>query len=436
MHFPEPLFSRMLRYLERYHGENHFNRWQYVEHGIQGLLADGHVQKVAEVNFPRLLAHRPGLMFFEMPNSLRPSSQSLGLTGTPSEFTNAELPLVDEYADLSEWDLEDEAFGGNVPTVLVFDDEGEVGEAALAEGMESEGFDIAGEYAPGYPESQWAGQPDWGIYIYTEQIDQIAKSFFRGQTIDPFQAWMVSFRAILYHEYFHFLSEYHCRRVAKTRPTIERYIEYSEHMNAALNDDLEREKVQEEAVANAYSFHRLYKHAKTDWLFPIANMFDAGGEPYLQYSKYIKTKKKQMFGLSVIASQHETFWPIPSYKSFNEESASIFFPKPKVDVPVYLVSNTDKIRILNGQYRVHPDLLAAFPDAQAYADELEEIMELLNNKHFKHINKLFSTADEKMTYYEGGKRLGYNIAVFSQIRDSESIWLIYFGSKDNCPYEL
>lgn len=436
MDVPERLMKRMLRYLERYHGENHFNRWEYIERGFEGLLADGHVQKVAEVSFPRSMTRRPGVMFFEMPNTFRPTFQSLGLTGTPDEFTNRELSFIDNYPDLSEWDLDSDAFDGNIPDVLVYDDEFSLVEKELAGAMDSDGFDIAGEYAPFYPEEKWLGRPDWGIYIYTEIIDKLAKSYFRGQDIEPFQAWMVSFRAILYHEYFHFLSEYHCRRLAKTRPNADRYYEYSKTMLSSLKNEKERKKVKEEAVANAYSHHRLYKHAKKEWFSPIARMFDAGGEPYSQYKSYIGPTKRQSFGFAVILAQHDTFWPIPTYRTFNEKAASAFFPKPNVDVPVFLVSSTDKLRLLNGAYRIHPEFFEDFPNAIPFTVEIEKTIQALNDKDFKSMNKLFSTADEKMTYYEGGKRLGYNIAVFSQIRDSNSIWLVYFGSKYNCPYEL
>ena len=55
--------------------------------------------------------------------------------------------------------------------------------------------------------------------------EEIANQFF-GHISDRFEAWELAFELILYHEYFHFLSQYHCDRLSTSQPHDQKYWDY------------------------------------------------------------------------------------------------------------------------------------------------------------------------------------------------------------------
>ena len=380
-----------------------------------------------ELRLNRGLSKKPALSFFEMPNNLRSTPEDYGLQ-PEGQARSTELPFDDPYPDL-DWGLDSHAFGGNYPTSFVLDEDGELQEVEFIDDFEDQGFDATGYYQPGWE------YPDWGIFIYTEQIDSMARLFFGNSNLNPFQAWMVAFRSVLYHEYFHFLSEYHCRRLTPTDPSTSRYERYSREMHEAMNDDSRRLQVKEEAVANAYSYQRIMKHSLGRWESYIHSMFKDSPVPYCEYTNYTTNSKRQLWGLATVASQHHTFWPTPKLSSFNPDSASIFFPKPKMSVPVYLVTNGKIAHMASeNKWNIFPTIGGSFPEIEQYLDDVNMLIEGLNGDLRNETEKLLSTKDEMHVYYHEKSKFGGNVALFAQLPGVSGWWMVYFGPKDQCQW--
>jgi len=416
----EERFNEILASLKHEYPNDRKLDYILEEQGHEGLLRSDYIRRVSDIKFPwRSRKTKPGMMHFKIPNKLRYTAESFGLE---SFSANNTIPFEDPYPDFAEFSLDDA-----LPPTFTTNLDGDIQQHTFEDGYDQRGPDILGTYLSGWDNSLW------GIFLNTQEIFAAAKKFF--PYMDPYQAWMTVFRTILYHEYFHFLSEYHCRRITLTTPSNSRYLAYEQALNDALND--EPDLVVEEAVANAYAYHRMENHVDFSTLSDIESMFLSADVPYKNFTKYYKTSSRQNHGLSIVAyQQNEKYSPIPKRSHLNQESASIFTAPVTRRVPVFLVLNGG-IKPLNeaGVFTIYPTLRpTSNMELSEFETEVNSLISDLNGGNLTKLSKLISTRDEKLMYLKCGKKMGHNIALFTQVRDTEGISMVYFGSEEGCEW--
>ena len=250
---------------------------------------------------------------------------------TEFEFNEPGEDFIDPYGRDLEWtegrqeDSEGRIQRGRTSRrVYHHDDEGEIIESNYDEAHSKEGMEVLGWYNP----RGSSHQGEWGIYIRRGAPAEIAERYFRHMG-NRFEAWSLALRVILYHEYFHFLSQYHCDRLSSESPPDEKYFQYlSEWMKNPS-------QAIEEAVANAYAIRngRLSKSDKK----AVSLWFSCQPEPYYEYLNYILPKDYK-YGLSLVAHMHNEH-DISGLTDVNLNLATMFSPKPKDMVRVFLVND-------------------------------------------------------------------------------------------------
>ena len=416
----EERFNEFLASLKHEYPHDATLDYIFAEQGHEGLLHSEYLRRVSEIKFPwRSRKTKPGMMYFKIPNKARYSPEFFGLESFSS---NNNIPFEDPYPDLEEFSL-----GDVLPPTFTTTRDGEIQQQTFQEGFDQRGPDILGAYLSGWE------NPLWGIFLNTQQIFAAAVEFFPD--MDRYQAWMTVFRCTLYHEYFHFLSEYHCRRLTPTTPTNSKYLAYEQAWDDAL--DNEPDLVVEEAVANAYAYHRMENHADFSTLSRIESMFLSAEVPYKNFTNYYKSSSRQNYGLGIVAyQQNENYSPIPKRRDLNQELASIFTLPVTRRVPVFLVLNGG-IKPLNeaGVFTIYPTLRPTTnPDLREFQYEVDRLISDLNDGNVAKMSKLISAMDEKLMYLKCGKKMGNNIALFTQVRDTEGISMVYFGSEEECEW--
>jgi hypothetical protein len=163
----------------------------------------------------------------------------------------------------------------------------------------------------------------WGIYVKRFSAAIVAESFF-WEMDNRYEAWCLASRLILNHEYFHFLSQYHCDRTYTGSPRTERYLLYDQFWYD------NKTAAKEEAAAHGYAYSRSAKSAEDKELSEI--FLVNSPPPYTEFKKYLPP-----VGARAVAYQHEHRSVLPPLAYLNPTSDSVFAPTPKEKVPVYLV---------------------------------------------------------------------------------------------------
>ena len=213
---------------------------------------------------------------------------------------------------------EDSAFPPH-PRVMV--DGSFNGEGSPLEGLNTEGVEFWAWYTP-----KGSASRPWGIYVRRHAPQFIAKEFLSDLGLPIHEAWWLATSIIFHHEYFHFLSQYHCDRISTTSPKELRYVDYNTYWHSNSH------KVVEEGAANGYAYSKLPK--KRILRESVTDYFLQQPAPYNRFLQFEPPN-----GFKAVAWQHTRQEPI-DYKSLleiNPSLASVFHPQPSVSVPVYII---------------------------------------------------------------------------------------------------
>ena len=195
---------------------------------------------------------------------------------------------------------------GSVVTTTTID-------ALLANGIENLAW-----YTP-----KGSTQRPWGIYIKRYAAAVVADLFFFDMD-SRYEAWCLASRLILNHEYFHFLSQYHCDRTYTGTPRTQRYLLYDDfwYNNKTV--------VKEEAAANGYAYWESVKSAEDQEFSELFLM--CSPPPYSEFKNFLPP-----VGARAVVYQHQHRSALPPLDDLNPTTDSVFSPTPKEKVPVYLV---------------------------------------------------------------------------------------------------
>ena len=234
-----------------------------------------------------------------------------------------EMIFDDPYPDIESWGVELDSQGGQPragPKTVPFvsSNSEKVGVASTTDMLQLEGIECLAWYTP-----KGSARRLWGIYIQRYAAAVVAESFFRDMD-SRYQAWCLASRLILNHEYFHFLSQYHCDRTYTGEPRTERYAMYDRFWTA--NPIV----AMEEAAANGYAFQRsaktnAEKKFSEDFLFWMP-------EPYNRFKEFLPP-----VGVRAVVYQQEHRTSLPALTDLNPTSNSVFKPTPAEKVPIYFV---------------------------------------------------------------------------------------------------
>jgi hypothetical protein len=198
-------------------------------------------------------------------------------------------------------------------------------EKTSSEIMEAEGLELWAWYTP-----RGSTNRPWGIYIRRDAALYIAERFF-GDLPDRNEAWWLASNIILNHEYFHFLSQYHCDRISTTSPREQMYVEYDTYMSHHKTDIIE------EGAANGYALSKLdqYRHVISD----VVAFFSNQPDPYNRFLEFLPP-----FGARAVGYQHRHHGSMSSslLASLNPTLDSVFKPTPSFPVPVYVVNQVPR----------------------------------------------------------------------------------------------
>lgn len=212
------------------------------------------------------------------------------------------------------------------PTVPFIGADGQLTtEVTPSEIMEAEGLEPWAWYTP-----KGSTNRPWGIYIRRDAALYIADRFF-SDLPDRNEAWWLASNIILNHEYFHFLSQYHCDRISTTSPRERRYVDYDNYMFH------HKTEIIEEGAANGYALAKLDKFLH---LHPaVIEFFSNQPDPYNRFFEFLPP-----FGARAVAHQHQHNGSMNStiLASINPTLDSVFKPTPSFPVPVYVVNQVPR----------------------------------------------------------------------------------------------
>ena len=115
----------------------------------------------------------------------------------------------------------------------------------------------------------------WGIFIRKVQLPILLNTDL--ETMESrYDAWMLAMKVLVAHEYFHYLSQYHCDRLSIDTPKEDKYLRYLADWMKSPKDGVE------EAVANAFALNKIPKSGKEDG----RRWFDALPHPYSDYKPF------------------------------------------------------------------------------------------------------------------------------------------------------
>ena len=239
------------------------------------------------------------------------------------EDSEVEIEFIDPYPDISPWGEETkhgrEASSHTIP-FLPPGEEGEIVTSSLEDILQIDGMESLAWYSPKGNLTR-----PWGIYITRYAAAKVAERFFSSMD-SRYTAWCLASRLILNHEYFHFLSQYHCDRTYTGYPRTGRYAEYDAFWIASPL------LVMEEAAANGYALNR--SAFSDEEILLASGFFDSMPEPYNMYPLF-----EPPWGSRAVVYQqdHREKLPEPIGSKLNITSESLFAPSPKEKVPVYII---------------------------------------------------------------------------------------------------
>lgn len=365
----------------------------------------------------KIPSKKVGMMLFRLPNDERDTAEAFGLDPINQQEMDrmGSIEFTDPYPKLESWvELKSrrKQYSQQFPEAKEIDEDLMDHMKYLFRRM---GSDTYGAY---FSKSEHPNGPF--ILISSEGIDELAEEYLLDSTTDRGEAWDIVFRAILYHEHFHFLSEYHCLRLTPNNEPWDRYVAYSDAMS------FDEEKAYEEAVANAYAIDLLKKHGNKEHFSAILRIFNDQDVPYSQFKEFRGSPKKVKYGRALIASQHEEFSDLLDIHELNLDAASKFTPTPSYSVPVFIMDNGVVSLFNPGEaFLAHPLLFNRMHVTPSLEDEVQDLLDKLNDPTSRIHEKLVSSENGKrMWLYHNGK-----IAVFSQLRDMNGIFLVEYNIK-------
>ena len=320
------------------------------------------------------------------------------------------------YRDLDEWGAEERRREHPVPYVSpdgVFSSNLTAMDVLRLEGIETWAW-----YSP-----KEANKP-WGIYVRVDAPEFIARTMF-GNLENRQHAWWLATSIILHHEFFHFLSQYHCDRISTTHPRELRYAGYDGHW---VKNPI---KVLEEAAANGYAFSKLPKNEEIRSL--TRQFFELMPAPYDRFEDFLPP-----IGPAVVAFQHAVRKNLDetSLNELNRTLDSVFAPTPKFPVPVYFVNKAPKghpgVRLLQfssidfgpmvrkriRKNRVPPSVLK----------KLKKTIDSLRGNSIDHVRHLH-VMNSKSHFVQKNLPSAWR-AIYTQVRDRSSWTVVFLGPHD------
>lgn len=265
---------------------------------------------------------------------------------------------------------------------------------------------------------------EWGIYVRVDAPEFIARTMFQDLE-DRQDAWWLATSIILHHEFFHFLSQYHCDRISTTSPRELRYAGYDNHW---INNP---KKVLEEAAANGYAFSKLPKDEEIRSL--ARQFFEWMPEPYNRFEEFLPPT-----GPAVVAYQHAVRKSVDhtTLDELNKTLDSVFEPTPKFPVPVYFVNKAPKghpsVRLLQfSSIDFGPDVRKRIRKNRvppSVLKKLKKTIESLRGNSFDHVKHLF-VMNSKSHFVQKNLPSAWR-AIYTQVKGRSSWTVVFLGSHD------
>ena len=333
----EHLLSRRLNEILAYTNQNGMTvdlTTEDISWELGPLLQTGVIHKVAELSVSKtareFLNKAPPM--FEIPNESRmPYEHYYDEEDFADENFMDEENLNVEFADPYEgypvWngpsDNNENNRMGPKPVPVFFDDgDGRVMESDYQQAQRADGVEALAWYAP-----MNVSESGWGIFIRKGSAAYLAEHRF-GDMESRYEAWILAMKVLVAHEYFHYLSQYHCDRLSIDMPSEEKYLRY-------FGDWMRNPAIGvEEAVANAFALSKTAKKEKNI----VGKWFDTLPHPYSAYKPYT-TMKGLARGKAHLAAQQEYFAKYVE-DDINPSSGQRYDPKPLVPVPIFIVDDT------------------------------------------------------------------------------------------------
>ena len=322
----------------------------------------------------------------------------------------------DAYHDFDEWGVEGRRREHPVPYVSpdgVFSSNLTAMDVLRLEGIETWAW-----YSP--KEANKA----WGIYVRVDAPEFIARTMFRDLE-DRQHAWWLATSIILHHEFFHFLSQYHCDRISTTSPRELRYAGYDSHWIKNPR------KVLEEAAANGYAFSKLPKDEEIRSL--TRQFFELMPEPYNRFEDFLPPT-----GPAVVAFQHAVRknLDVTSLNELNRTLDSVFAPTPKFPVPVYFVNRAPKghpsVRLLQfSSIDFGPMVRKRIRKNRVPLPVLKKFKKTIDSlrgnsiDHVRHLHVMNSKSHFVQKNLPSAWR-----AIYTQVRDRSSWTVVFLGNHD------
>lgn len=295
-------------------------------------------------------------------------------------------------------------------------------DSTLEEVEQIEGMEAYGWYNPKGNDNE----RDWGIYIRISAPEEIANRFF-GHISNRFEAWELAFELILYHEYFHFLSQYHCDRLSTSQPHDQKYWDYIHDWMKDPSNAIE------EAVANAYAFRKLRSSMDKETQKQVSVWYANQPTPYNEYGLYL-TASDFKFGQTLVASQHVQF-DVPDDTEFNTMLSTMFRPKPSFPVRVFMVNDIEPDHhvpklVSFSKILFHRDVKKKIKKRGIRPDvlrTLQEFVSKISGREFERLSErgFVRCADKIHWRFE---LPGYHRALMTQIRDVDGWCVVFVGN--------
>ena len=301
---------------------------------LETLLNTGVVHKVAELSATKstkqFLNDAPPL--FEIPNESRMPYEYYYDEEEFSEENfiheeNLNVEFDDPYSNLNPWRREEGA--GDIDRrwpeylpVFLDDGDGNAVESNYHRAQGIDGVEALAWYAP-----MSISTSGWGIFIRRGAAAHLAEHRF-SEVESRYDAWMLAMKVLVSHEYFHYLSQYHCDRLAVDMPKENKYLSYFEDWMKNPKDGVE------EAIANAFALSKLTKSEKK----PVERWFDDLPHPYSGYIAW-NSSEDLKHGKAHLAAQQEYFGTYLD-DEVNPSTGGRYDIKPTVPVPIFIVDDS------------------------------------------------------------------------------------------------
>jgi hypothetical protein len=338
---------------------------------------------------------------------------------------NVEFDFNDPYPNLPPWngpnssDYREDNIENptQIPTPYVTQD-GEMTSGIPRQMNELEGMEAWAWYSP-----MGVSHNPWGIYVQRKAPAAIAEIFFRDMD-SRYEAWCLASRLLLHHEYFHFLSQYHCDSSSFSQPKEMKYNRYNAWCHQNQMD------AREEAVANAYAFEKeeLHMSKNKDERKLVDGWFSKQPRPYRDYVDFYR---KMDLGYFSVAYQQES--PIGSMSiSPNLMVARRYKQKPLFPVPVYFVDdakpefNAPKM-VTFSSITYSPKVARTRSKGKIPSwvfEKTDELIQLIQGKSIDKLNKLHRMNSK--THWKQNIS-GYR-AIWTQVKNYNGWMIIFVGT--------